>query len=76
MLVAQKSSFGYLVSRPLTKTNSSKPKSTSHVMKIVCKQDNCLNEKINRFWDLVTIKILHKETSVYGKFIDNTKIRE
>ena len=73
MLVAQKSIFGYLVSGPLTKTNSSKPKSPLHVMKIVCKQDNCLNEKNNRFWDLDTIGISDNETSVYGKFIDSIK---
>ena len=65
--------FGYLVSGPLTKTNSSKPKSPLHVMKIVCKQDNCLNEKINRFWDLDTIGISDNETSVYEKYIDNIK---
>ena len=57
-LVVQKSVFGYLVSGPLTKTNSSKPKSPLHVMKIVFKQDNCLNEKINRFWDLDTMEYL------------------
>ena len=47
--------------------------SLSHVIKIVCKQDNCLNEKINRFLDLDTIGISDNETSVYNKFIDNIK---
>ena len=42
-------------------------------MKIICKQDNCLNEKINRFWDLDTIGISDNETSVYEKFIDSIK---
>ena len=65
-MVAQKSIFGYLVSGPLTKTNSLKPKSPFHVMKIVWKQDNCL-------WDLETIGISDNETSVYGKFIDSVK---
>ena len=41
--------------------------------KIVCKQDNCLNEKVNRFWDLDTIGISDNETSVYDKFIDSIK---
>ena len=72
-LVAQKSVFGYLVSGPLTKTNSSKPKSPSHLIKIVCKQDNCLNENINWFWDFDAIEISHKETSVYDKVIDYIK---
>ena len=57
-LVAQKSIFGYLVSSPLTKTNNSKPESPSHVLKIVCKQDNCMNEKINRFWELPSQDLL------------------
>ena len=42
-------------------------------MKIVCKKDNCLNENINQFWDLDTIRISDNETSVYGKFIDSMK---
>ena len=42
-------------------------------MKIVCKQGNCLNEKINRSWDLDTIGISDNETSVYDKFIDSIK---
>ena len=74
-LVAQKSVFGYLVSGPLTKTNSSKPKSSSHAIKIVCKQDNGLNENINRFWDFDATEISHKETSVYEKVIDNIKFK-
>ena len=74
-LVVQKSVFGYLVSGPLTKTNSSKPKSSLHVMKIVFKQDNSLNEKINWFWDLDTIGISDNKTSVYDKFIDSIKLR-
>ena len=72
-MIARKSIFGYLVSGPLTKKNSSKPKSPLHVMKIVCKQGNCLNEKINRSWDLDTIGISDNETSVYDKFIDSIK---
>ena len=72
-LVAQISIIGYLGSGPLTKTNSSKPKSPLNVVKIVCKQDNCLNEKINWFWDLDTIGISDNETSVYEKFSDSIK---
>ena len=33
------------------------------VMKIVCKQDNSLNENINWFWDHGTIGILDNENS-------------
>ena len=33
-------------------------------MKIICNQDNSLNEKIDRFWDLDTIGIKENETSV------------
>ena len=44
-------------------------------MKIVCKQDNCVNAKINRFWDLNTIRISDSEYSVYDKFIDSIKLR-
>ena len=33
-------------------------------MKIICNQDNSLNEKIDRFWDLDTIGIKQNETSV------------
>ena len=72
-LVAQKSIFGCLVSGPLTKTNRLKPKNPLHVMKIVCGQDNCLNEKINWFGDLDTIRMSDNETSVYDKFIDSIK---
>ena len=61
----------WIFSGPLTKTNSSKLKSPSHVIKIVCKQDNCLNKKINQFWDFYAIGISHKENSVYDKVIDN-----
>ena len=42
-------------------------------MKIVYKQGNCLNEKINRFWELDTIGISDNETSVYDKFIDSIR---
>ena len=44
-------------------------------MKIVCKQDNCLNEKISQFWDLDTIRISDNETSVYDKFIESIKFK-
>ena len=62
MLVAQKSIIGYLVSGPLIKTNSSKPKSPSHVMKIACRQDNCLNEKLIGFGTLVSSGYLTKKS--------------
>ena len=62
MLVAQKSIIGYLVSGPLIKTNGSKPKSPSHVMKIACRQDNCLNEKLIGFGTLVSSEYLTKKS--------------
>ena len=37
--------------------------SPTHVMKIACKLDNSLNEKIDKFWDLDTIGIKENETS-------------
>ena len=74
-LVAQKSIFGYLVSGLLTKTISSKPKNVSHGMKIIFKQENCLNEKINQFWNIDTIVISHKKTTMYEKSIDNIKFK-
>ena len=74
-LVAQKSIFGYLVSGPLTKTNSLKPKSPSYVMKIVCKQDNCLNEKLVGFGNLIPSEYHDNETSVYDEFIDSQKFK-
>ena len=42
-------------------------------MKIVCNQDNSLNEKIDKFWDLDTIGIKENETSVYDRFISDIK---
>ena len=45
----------------------------THVMKIICNQDNSLNEKIDRFWDLDTIGIKKNEISVYNRFISDIK---
>ena len=42
-------------------------------MKVVCNQDNSLNEKIDKFWDLDTIGIKENETSVYDRFISDIK---
>ena len=42
-------------------------------MKVVCNQDNSLNEKIDKFWDLDTIGIKENETSVYDRFISDKK---
>ena len=56
-LVAQKSTFGYLVSGPLMNDSSLKEVNPTHGIKIICNQDNSLNEKIDRFWDLDTIGI-------------------
>ena len=56
-LVAQKSIFGYLVSGPLMNDSSLKQVNPTHAMKIVCNQDNSLNEKIDKFWDLDTIGV-------------------
>ena len=42
-------------------------------MKIICNQDNSLNEKIDRFWDLDTIGIKKNEISVYNRFISDIK---
>ena len=47
-----------------------------HVMKIVCNQDNSLNEKTDRFWDLDTIGIEENETSVYDRFISYIKFKK
>ena len=38
-------------------------------MKIICNQDNSMNEK--RHWDLGTIWIKENKTSVYDKFMTN-----
>ena len=46
----------------------------THVIKIVCNQDNSLNEKIDKFWDLDTIGIKENETSVYDRFISHIKL--
>ena len=43
--VAQKSIFGYLVSGPLMTGSSLKQVNPTHVIKIICNQDNSLNEK-------------------------------
>ena len=45
----------------------------THVMKIVCNQDNSLNEKIDKFWDLDTIGIKENKTSVYGRFVSDIR---
>ena len=37
--------------------SSLKQVNPTHVMKIVCNQDNSLNEKIDKFWDLDTIGV-------------------
>ena len=74
-LVAQKSIFGYLVSGPLMNNSSLKQVNPTHVMKIVCNQDNPLNEKIDKFWDIDTIGIKENETSVYGRFISDIKFK-
>ena len=72
-LVAQKSIFGYLVSSPLVNDSSLNQINPTHVMKVVCNQDNSLNEKIDRFWDLDTTGIKENETSVYERFISDIK---
>ena len=61
-LVAQKSIFGYLLSGPLMGNSSLKQVNPTHVIKIVYNQDNSLNEKIDRFWDLHTIGIKENKT--------------
>ena len=61
-LVAQKSIFGYLDSSPLMNDSSLKQVNPTHVMKIVCNQDNSFNEKIDKFWDLDTTEIKENET--------------
>ena len=53
--------------------SSLKQVSPTRVMKINCHQDNPLNEKIDRFWDLDTTEIKENETSVYDRFISDTK---
>ena len=63
-LVAQKSVFGCLVSGPLMIDSSFKQVNPTHVMKIAWNQDNSLNEKIDRFWDLDMIGIKENKTSV------------
>ena len=63
-LVAQKSVFGCVVSGPLMIDSSFKQVNPTDVMKITWNQDNSLNEKIDRFWDLDTIGIKQNETSV------------
>ena len=40
-------------------------------MKIICNQDNAMNEK--RDWDLDTIWIKENKTSVYDKFMSDIK---
>ena len=72
-LVAQKSIFGYLVSSPLMNDSSLKQVNPTHVMKIVCNQDNSLSEKIDKLWDLDTIGVKENETSVYDRFISDIK---
>ena len=72
-LVAQKLIFGYLVTSPLMNDSSLKQVNPTHVMKIVCNQDNSLSEKIDKLWDLDTIGIKENETSVYGRFISDIK---
>ena len=62
-LVAQKSIFGYLVSGPLMNDSILKQLSPTHVIKFVCNQDNSLNERIDKFWDLDTTEIKENETS-------------
>ena len=42
-------------------------------MKIICNQDNSMNEK--RHWDLGTIWIKENKTSVYDKFMSDTAIQ-
>ena len=60
-LVAQKSIFGNLVSGRLMADSSLKQVNPTRVMKINCHQDNPLNEKIDRFWDLDTTEIKENE---------------
>ena len=72
-LVAQKSIFGYLVSDPLMNNSSMKQVNPTDVMKIVCNQDNYLNEEIDKFCDLDTIGIKENEISVYDRFISDKK---
>ena len=71
-MVAQKSIFGYLVSGPLMNDSSLKQVNPKHI-KIVCNQDNYLNENTDKFWDLDTIGIKENEASVYDRFINDIK---
>ena len=45
-------------------------------MKIVCKQDNCLNEKLVGFGNLIPSEYQDNETSVYDEFIDSQKFKD
>ena len=71
--MAQKSIFGYLVSGPLMNDSSLKQVNPKHVIKIACSEDNSLNEKIDKLWDLDTIGIKENEASVYDRFISDIK---
>ena len=73
-LVAINSIFGWVVSGPNEcingNHNSTVCKSTAHVLKISCNENEMLklNENIHRFWNLDEIGITENELSVYDKF--------
>ena len=72
-LVAGKTICGYLYSSPLTNNFSVKQINPTHITN-VCNQDVfLLNWKADRFGD---VGIKEKETSVYRKFISNTKSKK
>ena len=72
-LVAQKSIFCYLASGPPMNYSSFKKVNPAHIMNIICNQDNSLDERIDRFWDLDTVRIKENETSVSDRFISDIK---
>ena len=53
--------------------SSLKQVNPKHIIKIVCNQDNYLNENTDKFWDLDTIGIKENEASVYDRFINDIK---
>ena len=69
-----RSKLGWLLSGPLTRTRPvevSVNLTATHVLKVdIALQDKTLSNKINEFWNLDSIRIYDKESSVCEKSVD------
>ena len=81
-LTAVRSKLGWLLSGPFNVSHCKESCSMNLAITLVLrvavesKEKHPLSEKIERFWDLDTLRILEKERSVYEKFLDDISFHD